>query len=182
MLVENAETRDCAEEQPEARATAVEDTQNRGGRGHPEERLERVHGEKAIEGEIDGGDKHAESGEKLSKPAATQFLGDPGGNKHFGTGSQGWQEAKGVKRIAEKSTAQTRKSGSQGRMINIAPGQMLAARRVVEFVAEIPVASGKNQMEANSAQGQRVNRWRERPRGRARQIDMVRRRCESRRL
>src|SRR5262245_43593560 len=50
MFVEEAESRDNAEQKPETRAAAVQNPQDNRGAEHPENWLERVHGEKVVEG------------------------------------------------------------------------------------------------------------------------------------
>src|SRR5271163_222991 len=102
MLILQTEARDHAKEQPQATVAAVENAQNNRGAGHPEDRLESVHGEKIVKGKIDGREQYGERGKKLRFIAAAHFASHPSGQKDLGERAQRGKKTQRAQRVAEK--------------------------------------------------------------------------------
>src|SRR5207247_1951839 len=82
VLVEEAEAGDEAERQPVPRVLPPHHPDRDPGAGHPEERLERIHREDALEGEVDRRDQDRDGGGELGEAAAPELAGDPAGEEH----------------------------------------------------------------------------------------------------
>src|SRR5439155_11321797 len=122
MFVEEAGAGDESEKEPEPRASAVQNTEDDGGAKHPEDRFESIHGEKIVEGQIDGRQKHEERSKELGEFAAADFAGHPAGEQNFGRGRKGRQKAERKERIAEERACQRRCKGYERGMVNVARG------------------------------------------------------------
>ena len=107
---------------------------------HPEIWLEAICAEQAAVGKILRSDEDADGAEQKGKAAAAEFAGDNGGLHDQQRRSQRRDETDAAERIAEDGAAEVDEKRDQRRLVNVAPGEMIAAGDVVEFVAEVAVA------------------------------------------
>lgn len=141
MLVEQANARDDTEEQPKFAAGAIEDFQHDKRGGHPEEGLEHVHGEQAVETEIHGRDHHADAGQKNAVATSAEFARDQAGEDETDASGDGRKKMQGRERVTERDALKPGDYGDERRLIDVAPREMVAAREVVKFVDKIAVAA-----------------------------------------
>src|ERR1039458_1724517 len=141
MLVFDAEAGEQTEEEPGAGSgAAFGQAKDDEERTHPEAGLEGVHGEIVGGAEEDGSGKDGGHGQDLRGAAATELPGDEAGEGNcYATGSEaenanaGWREA-------EEGFGEAGLEGDQRRLINVTPGQMMAADEEGELVTEETVA------------------------------------------
>ena len=157
MFVKHADSRNPAEQEPQALRASIQNAQQDCGAKHPQYRLESIHGEKIVEGEINRRQQHGESGEHLREPSAAHLARHPPGEKHLGAGRQRGKEPQRKERVAEQRAGHAGDEGHQRRVVHVSPGEMLATSGVVEFVAEISVAAVAEEMNHAGRRGQREN-------------------------
>ena len=130
-----------APEEPELRACGLGAKLEDEGEesGHPEEGFEGVHGEVAIDGEVDGEDEDAGEGECLGGTTSTEGPAEHSGEKDAGGAGEGGEETDAEERLAEEQETEAGLEGHDGAVVDVAPGEMAAAGDVVELVAEVAV-------------------------------------------
>ena len=106
----------------------------------PEKRLERVHRKEAVEGEIRGRPENRAGREKLAVALGAQFAREDAGEKNDRCAREHGKQADRNERIAEGVALEPRDERDQRRLVDVAPGEVLAASHVVELVAKEAVA------------------------------------------
>jgi hypothetical protein len=153
VLVEQPETGDQAEQQPEPAIPGVDDADHDQGAEEPEQHLEGVHREEVEEEEVDRRDQRTERGDRLGRPPAAQFAGEPAGEKdHEGSGQERYP-AEGGQRLAEELAGEPRQPGGERRVVDVAPGEVLAAGDIVELVPEPAIGVEGGEMKQQPEQG-----------------------------
>ena len=100
MLVQNTESGYHTEKQPEPFVSAIENAQSDSNASHPEDRLKRIHGEKIIEGEVDGRAKHRERGKELRESSTANFARNPAAEKNLCRSGKSGKKTQREERIA----------------------------------------------------------------------------------
>src|SRR2546427_8828004 len=77
MLVKHADSRNPAEQEPQALRASIQNAQQDCGAKHPQYRLESIHGEKIVEGQINRRQQDGSSGEDAVQPAAAHLEQQP---------------------------------------------------------------------------------------------------------
>ena len=140
VLVFEADSGDDAEGEPPFRRCAFHDAHHDPRAEQPEERLERIHREEAVEGEIRGRPKDRAGGEKLAVAPGAQLTREDTGKEYDGRARQHGKQPDRKERIAEGVALEPRDERDQRRLVDVAPGEMLATGHVVELVAKEAVA------------------------------------------
>ncbi len=117
-----------------------EDADEGEGAEHPEDGLDGVHGEVAVGAEELGGDEDAEHGEGLGGAAATERPGEDSGEKDGDGSGEGGEHADAEDGGSEEGLGEAGLEGDEGAVIDVSPGEALAADEVVELVAEVAIA------------------------------------------
>jgi len=140
MLVFEAQAEEHAAGEQESWLVPIDGPQKEVGSSHPEQRLERIHGEPGGVAEDHRSKQDGKTGQKYSEAFAAEFAGNKAGDEDLPALGECWQESQGVQRITERYTANARKESNERGEVDVAPGEMVAACEEIEFVAEIAVA------------------------------------------
>ncbi len=154
VLLFQADARDHAKPQPISRIVALDRQYCEINAAHPQKGLEAVGGHNAAVIEIKGHGDERQSGEHHREPAAAEFPGDHGRQNDRSRGRQRRHHSNAPHRIAHQQPGDFEEDGNQGRMIHIAPGQMVSAGSVIELIAEeaIPIVEVKMQQEVREGE------------------------------
>ena len=139
VLVFEADSRQDAEPDPEFRVAGLDDADEQVGATHPEQRLERVHGQQAVRGEECRRHQGRERRQALGKTLPAEFTRDQCGESNLGGAGHGGKEPDGGQGITEQRARQPGDHRNQRRLINVTPSQVPAASEVIEFVNKISV-------------------------------------------
>jgi len=90
----------------------------------------------------------------LGEAAAAEVAGDLRGDADEGAAGERGQQAEGEQRGAERVEDDPRSEGDEGRVIDVAEGEVAGAGDVVELVAEDAVAVGGEQMQEDGGCGE----------------------------
>jgi hypothetical protein len=143
-----ADADEDADEEPPARIFCVDKTKDAPGAGHPQQWLEGVHGEPVLHEHVDWRGEDGDSGESLGNAGAAHHAGHGAGEPdERGSGERG-QEAQSDERGAEDVTREPRDEGHQGRMVDVAPAQVLTTGQVVHLVAKNAVMRRGTELES----------------------------------
>ncbi len=157
MLVQNSHAGDQSEKQPQPRRAALGDAHGHGHTGHPKKRFKRIHGKKAVHGQVDGTEKDRGRGEHVSKPAPAEFAHHPGRQQNSGGSGKSREKAQRKERISEKPSRKPGDQRDERRLIDIAPGKVLSAGGVIEFISKITVAIGNEEVNRKRGHGKDSN-------------------------
>ena len=145
-LVHEAEPRDGPEEEPEARLVALDDACEEEREERPEHQVEGVHRVVPCEGEVDGGQGHAERREALCESPPAQGHGEARAQQHQGRTRESRDGSQDPDRVAEEATRDPQHGYGKRRVVDVAPVEVVGAGEVVELVAEERVDGGRGQM------------------------------------
>ncbi len=107
---------------------------------HPQIRFEAVGAEQASVGEILRRDHDGDGAEEQGEAASAEFAGEDGGLHYEQRRSQRGDKANGAKGVSHNSAADVDEKRNQRRLVDVSPGKMIAARHVIELIAEVAVA------------------------------------------
>ncbi len=155
VLVEQRHAGQDAERDPELAAAAVDHAQQQPGAAHPAQGLEGVHRVEAADGQVDGRHAAGQRGQELGEARAAHLFRQPAAEPRQRRHGQRRHQAQHEQRIAEHRAQQAQEQDRQGRVVDIAPGQMVAAGDVVELVAEHAEAAGEQGRELDGHDPQR---------------------------
>ena len=154
MLVLEAEPEERAEDEPPPRVVALDDADEAIDAPHPEQRLERVHGQHAVDGQVNGRRDDRQAGQRLREHAASEPPRDQHGERDQHRARHRREDTKCDERAAQ-GQRRARDEGDQGRVVDVAKGQVPAAVEEVHLVAEIAVSVGEQEMKDELEAGQR---------------------------
>src|ERR1700732_2209446 len=123
------------------RLIAVHRAQQKVNAAYPEKGLERVHGKAGAIAEDHRSHQHRQTRQQHREPPAAEFPRDQTGEDDLGAISERWQEPDRVQGIPKQKTADSQEERGQRSKVHIAPGEMIAGRDVIKFVAKIAVAA-----------------------------------------
>src|ERR1035438_5960402 len=133
VLVLNAEAGEQAEEEPGPGAGgAVGEAQYDEEGAHPEAGLEGVHGEEVGGAEEDGGSEDGGHGEDLRGPAAAKLAREQAGEGDGDASGGKAEDANAGGGEAEEGFGEAALEGDKGRLIDVSPGEVVAADEEVE--------------------------------------------------
>jgi len=140
-LVEQADAGGDAEKRPpEACRAAALDEDDCKQTEAPEHGFAGVHGEETVKADVLWATDEADHRQRLRGSLTAQRPSEDAAEEdHDGPGECG-KNADGEKRVAEEDLAEPCLNGDDGALIDVAPGEMMAAGDVVELVAEVAVA------------------------------------------
>ena len=154
MLIFQPQPSHDTEQQPETRRRSLDDADGDPRAQKPEERLERVHRKERVERQIRRRQQNRDRCQKLCEQAAAQLRSDaPGGIYHHSPSENRYQTGS-EKRSTQCMTREPRDKRDQGRLVHIAPREMLAAGDVVKLVAEKSVMIDSRELDEQFAAGQ----------------------------
>ena len=142
MLIQNSHAGNSTEEQPQTRRAVIGYAHGHGHAAHPEERLKRVHGKKAIHGQVNRTEENHNGSKQLGETPAAQFADHPRGEQNLGRGRERREKTQGEQRISQEASCEPEDRRDERGVIDIAPGQMLAAGGIIQLVTKIAVATG----------------------------------------
>jgi hypothetical protein len=143
VLVEEPDSDDDADREPESRIVPPDHADREPGARRPEERLQRVHGEEAVEPEVDRRHEDREGGDDLREPTATQLARYSPGEEHEERARERRRETDRVERVPEQEPRDLRHRGDERRMVDVAPGEMIPAGDEVQLVDPVAVAAAQ---------------------------------------
>ena len=146
VLVFEADTGQQPEPEPKLLVAGLYDSQHDCRARRPNRRLERVHGQEVKKGEVAEGQEDRERGENLRVPATAEGAGHSAREPHRHRTRQCGKEAQAKKRLAGHPLLEPGDESDERRLVHVAPGQVLAAVNVVEFIAENAVAGGGREL------------------------------------
>ena len=89
-----------------------------------------------VEREIAWREQEAERGDALGETPAAEFAGEESGEEHHGGAGEGRGQTDAGEPIAEESADDSSDEGDERGLIDVAPGEVLAAGEVIELVDE----------------------------------------------
>ena len=98
--------------------------------------------------------EHGERRKTLAEPPGPELPGEEPRDDHRGRARERRRQPDGHERIAEQRACRRGDHGDKGRVVDIAPVEVLAAGDVVELVAEPPVALDDEQVEGQLHAGE----------------------------
>ena len=140
--------------------SGADNPQRDGHAQHPQNRLERIHGQKIVHGQVDGAQQHRRRGQNLRVAAArrvpaqstrsAEFLRRPTTRERIAA-----RASESPNRVARESSDH----GDQRGLVHIPPGQMLPAGRVIQFIPKISVAAIPQEMNEAGRRSQNPWQW-----------------------
>lgn len=163
VLVFEAEASADAKDDPPGAADTVGvgkrvglgDTDEGEGAEHPENGVEGVHRQIAVDAEVNAGNGDAKHGQGSCGAAASEGPDESSGEEDFGGSGESGEQTQGSHvPIAEKDVGEAGLEGDHGGLVDIAEGDMAAADEVVQLVAEDAVAGMLGEDGADGLNGQ----------------------------
>ena len=154
LLVLEAQAGEQAEEEPEAGLSGPDDARGHEGAAGPDQRLDGVHREVAVEDVGERGDDDRDGREGAGTPAASQLPGERGGQEDEAGAHQGGEEVQSGEPGAEENRGEARLDGRERRHVDVAEREMLAAGEEVEFVDERAVGRRGGEVEEGLQEGE----------------------------
>ena len=139
VLVLEADPRDEAEEEPEARLAPHLDLDEDRGEAEPDQRLEGVH---RVEGEHDAEDRRRQerrAGERLPERPRAEPPREAGREPDRQPARERRGEAEGQPAVAQQRARDPQQEDRQRRVVDVSPVETVGARDVVQLVDEEPV-------------------------------------------
>ncbi len=135
---------DHAEPQPVARAVfrkrALDGEDSEVSAAHPEIRFEAVGAEQASVREILRRNDDGDGTKKNGEAASAEFAGEDGGLNDQKGGRECGNEANAAERVSQDGAADVNQKRNERRLVDVSPGEMIAAGDVIELVAKVAVA------------------------------------------
>jgi hypothetical protein len=168
VLVQERESAERAERQPQPRLAAQLDLDQDRQAAGPEQELEGVDGEDPEEHLEDRRREHGAGGHELPPPAGAQARRGPAGQERRRRPRQRREQPDRGQRVAEQADHRGEQRRRQRRMVDEAPGEPAGAGDVVELVDEVAVAEAEHERqveEREAAGGEHGERGPGRPAG-----------------
>ena len=146
-LVEQPETDHDPERDPPPEPAATEYSRDQRGAHRPEQQLEDVHGVELADAQVERRDDHGRHRQRLAETRRAHGARDPARQEHGCRARERRQHPDRRQRIAEEHAPPLEERDRQRRLVDVAPGQMVAARDVVELVAKPAVARADPQVD-----------------------------------
>ena len=144
-----------AEPEPITGIVALNSEDDKVSATHPEIGFKAIGSEQTAVRKILWRNNNRNRAEKQCKTSASEFARQHGGLNHQkGRGERG-NEANGAEGISQHCSADVDEKRNERRLVDIAPGQMIAARDVIELVAKVAVAIVEIDVEEQFGQGNR---------------------------
>jgi hypothetical protein len=123
-----------------ARVVALDGQDDKVSTGHPEIRFEAIGAQQAAVRKILRGNNRANGAEQEGIAASAQLAGQNGRLDDEQRRRDGGEKTDGAQRISEEGAGEVNQERDERGLVNVSPLQVVGARHVVEFVAEISVA------------------------------------------
>ena len=153
ILFFHAEAGDHAEPEPIPRVFFLDGENGEVGAAHPEVGFEAVRAKQAPVRQILRHDDCADGAQEYRVAASAEFAGENRGLHHQQGRCQRGDETNAAQRVSQHGAADVNQERDERRLIDISPGQVVAAGHVVELVAEISVAVIEVTVEQQLGQG-----------------------------
>ncbi len=85
-------------------------------------------------------DDDGDGAEEQGEAASAELAGEDGGLHDEERRSERRKEANGAERVSKEGAADVNEERNEWRLVDIAPGEMIAASHVIELIAEVAVA------------------------------------------
>ena len=152
-LVLETESYEEAGQDPELLPSLDEDSGDDECRRGPEQDVPRIHRKDVEEIQHGGSDRDGDRGEDHRPPVATKKQCEPTGQHEGCATGERRQQPDGEQRFAEQRPRQPGDQRDKRRMVHVAPGEVFAAGKVVQLVAEDPVAVDHRQLQRDVCRG-----------------------------
>src|SRR6202041_1847404 len=146
----------CAEPEPITRA-ALDGEDGEISATHPQIGFEAVGTEQASVGKILRCNEDGDGAEEEREAASAEFEGEDGRLHYEKRRSQRGNEANAPERISEDSAADVNQERNEWRLVDVSPGEGIAAGNVVEFIAKEAVAIFEGDVEEKLGEGDGAN-------------------------
>ena len=146
VFVEEGNARDGAERAPGRQTRPPDRVDQDEGRGQPGQGLQGVSREGLRDTQEHRRDQHGQASQPAREQAAAEPPGRLGAQDRQRCCGQGRDEPQADQAVAEQFPLGAHEEGQEGRLIDIAQGQMLATGDEIELVAEIVVATADPDM------------------------------------
>ncbi len=148
-----AKTCDQAKPEPVAWLIVLDGADGEVGTAHPEVRFQTVCPEQASVREVLRCDERTDGAQEKCELAAAEFAGDGGGLHDQKGRRQSWDEANAAQRVAKRGAADVNQEGDERWLVDLPPSEVIAARHVIELVAEVSIAVVEVDVEQQIRQG-----------------------------
>src|ERR1700730_8995784 len=146
-------TCDEAEPQPQFLVARLDDPDQDQRASRPGQRFEGVHRDVVVHREGYASDNYGQCCERLGKSLSAEFAGDPSGKNHSARTGECSGGADGLQGVAEEQPRGSYDDRDERRLVDVAPGQVPAARNEEKLVAEISVEARGIQMDRELGEG-----------------------------
>ena len=144
-----AKTRNHAEPEPVVGIISLDGEDGEVDAAHPEVGFETVRAEQAAVGKVLRCDERTDGAEEEGVAAPAEFAGDCRGLGRRQSGD----EANAAQGVTKHSAADMDQEGYERRLVDVSPGEVIAAGHVIQLVAEISVAVVEVDVEQQIRQG-----------------------------